>query len=289
MLNLNRIKKIGFGIIVFDDVCHLKNITSEIRDLCDNITICLQKTSYYDEPISDDVVKSAEKLQSEKLVDDIIWFEPTDKHTNEGPAAPRYVETDKRNFILEHLDKEVGCSHTMVTDSDEFYDHDEFKTAIEIIDANPNIKITYCEYVNYYRDYRHLLVWPFRCYVPFLTESKYRFDFKKGIFDKPSDPTRRYVINEPNAQYCLLSFNIIKMHHLSWIRVDIRSKINNWSSRMYFDNIDGLKKKIIDTYETFEDGMNATIMFNSPFNQVVVNTLPNQYIKPKYNLLDEMI
>lgn len=284
MFNLKRIKKVGVGIIVFDDICHLKNITSEIRDLCDNITVCLQKTSYHGIPIQDDIVDYVEHLKDENFIDNIIWFEPINLYKEMGQAAPRFVETDKRNFILEYLEND--CSHTMVIDSDEFYDHDDFETALKIIDEHDDIKVTYCEYVNYYRDYSHLMVWPFRCYVPFLTESSYRFSFKNGSFDKPSDPTRRYQINEEGSKYCILTFKIIKMHHLSWIRTDIESKIDNWSSRLYFDNFDVLKKQIINSYNNFKDGKNATIMFNTPFNQVVVNKLKNQYINPKYNLLD---
>jgi hypothetical protein len=129
------------------------------------------------------------------------------------------------------------------------------------------------------------LVWPFRCYVPFVSDIKYRFDFKNGNFNKPSDPTRRYVLSE-GEKYCMFVFNIVKMHHLSWIRKDITDKIKNWSSKKYFD-LTELEKRIIDRYENYKDGQNAIIMFNVPDNSVLVNRLPDQYINPKYNLLDE--
>ena len=74
------------------------------------------------------------------------------------------------------------------------------------------------------------------------------------------------------------------MHHLSWIRQDICSKIDNWSSRKYFDDAVGLRDRIIDRYNNYQEGQNAIIMFNVPNYEVVVNRLPNQYINPKYNL-----
>ena len=43
------------------------------------------------------------------------------------------------------------------------------------------------------------------------------------------------------------------MHHLSWIRQDICSKIDNWSSRKYFDNAVGLRERILDRYDNYKE------------------------------------
>ncbi len=280
---MSKITKLGYGIIVFDDVCHLRNMLTEVRPHCDEIVICLQNDSYYGVPIDQKVIEHVKLLVEEKLVDDVIWFKPENFHEEEGNHAPRFVETDKRNFILNYLQSK-GCSHAMVIDSDEYYDGEDFVRAKGLLNAKDNIKVSYCQYVNYYRDYRHLMVWPFFPYVPFITEIQYRFDFKNGSFDKPSDPTRRYLIPEEGGTYCTLAFKTVKMHHLSWIRQDIRQKIDNWSSRKYFDHIPGLRDRIIDRYDNYKEGQNAVIMFNVPNNEVVVNKLPKQYIKPKYLL-----
>ena len=282
---MSKITKLGLGIVAFDDTCHLLNITSEIRDLCDNITVCLQKTSYHGDPISQSVVDYIEELSKKGLVDSIIWFTPTRMYEDQPVIAPRLIETDKRNFILDYLEKEVGCSHCHIIDSDEFYDHNDYALSKKLIDGDNDIHVSYCQYINYYRDYTHVMVWPFLCYVPFITEAKYRYDFTHGSFDKPSDPTRRYVIEEQKATYCILSFKTIKMHHLSWIRKNIEEKINNWSSKKYFD-MDDLTSKIIERYNNYRDGQNAIIMLNTPNNEVVVTKLPCSYINPKYNLID---
>lgn len=283
---MSKITKLGYGVIVFDDVCHLRNMLTEVRPHCDEIVICLQNDSYYGVPINTKVIDHVKFLVDEKLVDDVIWFTPVDLHENEGVHSPRFVETDKRNFILDYLEKEKGCSHSMVIDSDEFYDREDFARAKDIINKTDKIKISYCQYINYYRDYRHLMVWPFLCYVPFITESHYRFNFKNGSFDKPSDPTRRYMVTQEGEFYSILSFCTVKMHHLSWIRQDIRSKIDNWSSRKYFDNAVGLRDRILDRYDNYKEGQNAVIMFNTPNYEVVVNRLQKQYINPKYNLTE---
>lgn len=282
----HNIKKLGYGIIVFDDVFHLRNMISEIRPLVDEIVVCMQNESYYGVPIDQSVVAYVGKLVEDKLVDHVIWFTPKDMHEDMGNHAPRFVETDKRNYILDFLQYDCGCSHSMVIDSDEFYCAGDFLEAKRIIDAHPEICVSYCQYVNYYRDYMHVMVWPFQSYVPFITESSYRFSFTNGTFDKPSDPTRRYEITTKGVKYAIFSFQTVKMHHLSWIRKDIAKKIDNWSSKKYFENNVGLRERIIDRYENYKEGQNAIIMFNVPNGEVIVNRLPKQYVKPKYNLLE---
>lgn len=283
---MNNIKKLGFGIIAFEGVEHIKNILYEIRDLVDVIVICLQEKSYHGDDISQDDVKIVEELKELGYADSIIWFEPTNLHQNEGPSGPRMIETDKRNFILDYLEFAEHCSHSMIIDSDEFYHHDDFKRAKDIIDNDENnqLQICYCQYVNYYRDYNHTLIWPFHAYVPFITNSSYRFDFKHGSFDKPSDPTRRYLIKNSKQPYCILDFSVVKMHHLSFIRIDIRKKIDNWSAKRYFEDVDNLPEKIVDRYENYVDGQSAILAFNTPNNKVLVNKLSKQYIFPHYRL-----
>ena len=278
--------KIGLGIIAFDDTCHLKSIVSELRDLCDEIVICLQKESWHGDPIEQEVVDYVDRLLQKKFIDDVIWFESENDYDDKDPAKPRMIETDKRNFLLDFM-QEKGCTHAHVIDSDEFYDHDDYKNTIDVILQN-DIKVTYCQYINYYRDYCHVLVWPFLCYVPFISDIHYRFDFKNGSFDKPSDPTRRYKLQD-GEQYCILSFKLIKMHHLSWIRKNIEDKIKNWSAKRYFENIENLKEKVIDRYNNYKDGQNAIILFNTPEYNVVVNRLNDAYIKPKYSLLEDIV
>lgn len=284
---MSKINKLGLGIVAFEGVEHLKNITFELRTLCDNITVCLQKESYHGDPIDEKNVNIVENLKNLGYIDNIIWFEPTDFHSNESVGdAPRLIETDKRNFICEYLEKEQNCSHSIIIDSDEFYQHDDFARAKHAFDSDSNLHVTYCEYLNYYRDYRHVMVWPFNSYVPFIAESKYRFDFRKGNFNRPSDPTRRYFI-DPNSEmkhFNIFTWELVKMHHLSWIRIDIEQKVKSWSSRKLFSNYEILRKNILDRYYNYKDGLNAILMFNVPYNQVEVNKLPKQYIHPHFIL-----
>lgn len=202
---------------------------------------------------------------------------------------PRILETEKRNLMIDRL-AEVGCSHDIIIDSDEFYDARQFKNAKNIYNNDDTMEVSYCQYVNYYRDYRHYMNWPWDAYVPFIANIKYRFFYEHGTFNKPSDPTRRYLIphNDNCNQFHVFNWNVIHMHHLSWIRMEIEKKMESWSSKKYFENIQDLKEAILYRYYNYRDGENAIIMFNVPNYEVCVTKLNKQYIHPKYRL-DEKV
>lgn len=284
---MSKISKLGLGIVAFEGTEHLKNIAFELRPYCDEIMVCLQKESYYGEPIKQYDIDIVENLKNLGYIDTVLWFTPEKFYKERDISdAPRLIETDKRNFMCEYFEKVSGCSHCMIIDSDEFYHAQDFKMAKEEFDNDPKMHISYCEYVNYYRDYQHVMVWPFKCYVPFIAETKYRFDFDKGNFSMPSDPTRRYVVSGDMDYFNVFGWQRVKMHHLSWIRLNIENKINAWSSKNIFRNIPNLSEQILDRYYNYKEGLNAILMFNTPYNQVQVNILPKQYIHPHF-LLDE--
>lgn len=202
---------------------------------------------------------------------------------------PRILETEKRNMMIDRL-QEIGCSHDIIIDSDEFYDYNQFKAAKKIFNDDETMEVVYCQYVNYYRDYRHYMKWPWDSFVPFIANIRFRFLYEFGSFNKPSDPTRRYFIpfNDKCNTYHIFNWETIHMHHLSWIRLEIEKKMESWSSKKYFENVKGLKDKILDRYYNYRDGENAIIMFNTPNYEVCVKKLPKQYIHPNYRL-DEIV
>ena len=282
----NNIKKLGLGIVAFEGTEHIKNITYELREDCDYIVVCLQRKSYMGNLISQDDIDECEHLLSVGLIDKIIWFEFDENYLQKAKTpeelkeAPRIIETSKRNFILDHLE-ENGCTHAIVIDSDEFYDKTQFHNAKVSIDQGCATIPTYCQYVNYWRDYRHYLIWPFKSYVPFITPIKHRFEFKCGCFQFAADLSRVYKLSVGDT-YNVFSWNIVHMHHLSWIRKDIRKKIYSWSSGKYFT------KQFLDfvytKYLTWKEYECAYVTFGTPKGKVCVDKLPKQYIHPHYRL-----
>ena len=76
---MSKITKLGLGIVAFEGTEHIKNITYEVRDLVDEIVVCLQQHSYHGEDIDQKDVETIKDLQAHGLVDKIIWFEEGDK------------------------------------------------------------------------------------------------------------------------------------------------------------------------------------------------------------------
>lgn len=263
-------KKIGLGIVCFEGTEHLESIISEIREYVDIVVLHMQTISYCGNTIDKVDLDEINRLKNIGLIDYILEFNNID-------GMPfREQETIKRNNTIEFLQNK-GCDYVHIIDSDEFYDKTEFKNAADFI-INNNIEISYCRYINYYHDLKHYIVMPFKCYVPFLLKSKYRFKFNCNDFSGASDPTRR-VSKPNNVDNFVFDWNFIKMHHMSWLRNDIRKKINNWSAKTHFDN--DLIDKAVESFKKWDGGVKTTILFNVPNNQVNINELPTQYAYPK--------
>lgn len=310
---MKNIKKLGYAIIAFEGTELLASQISEIRDLVDYVVCGVQKTSYTGEPIDPNDMLEIETLKEEGLIDKILEVEL------DTTLFPRKQETIKRNLLVDDMAAN-GCTHGIVVDSDEFYTHDSFMRAKAFIDEK-DIEMSYCRYLNYFHDYKTYLVYPFKegNYVPFIAKTCYKFDYQCRDFLKPSDPTRRFVrpkeakkdpstgmplytrvktgdpaepeILVPIVDHYLVDYyefpwSVLKMHHFSWIRADIRKKLNTWSSNSYFANRDAIIDKAVDRFKRFSPSNkdeSATLLFNTPGNKVDIEILPKQYVNPKYD------
>lgn len=304
MQQFKNIKKVGLGIICFEGTEHLYNIISTLRDSVGYVSIGLQRLSYHSDKISNVDLQEIFRLRDEDhLVDEIVEIEL------DTSKMARVQETDKRNILIQDAE-DHGCSHVIIIDSDEYYTKKSFDYALAQIDEH-DYEMTYCQYVNYYHDYTHYLKYPFEqgMYVPFVSKTKYRHSFECTDFTMPSDPTRRYVIpydridtvKQPDgtlrsvkhytASYHIFEWNEVKMHHLSWIRADIRKKMECWSSKKVFDNYDDLIDRSVLNYNEFDpDNPNAQamMMFNTPDNKVDVASFPKQFIHPKVDIMTRL-
>jgi hypothetical protein len=146
-------------------------------------------------------------------------------------------------------------------------------------------------------------------YVPFVTKTKYRHKFDCTDFNMPSDPTRRYVrpvktvkkvvdgngqvreVKEFAVDYHIFPWNVVKMHHLSWLRADIRKKLNMWSSKTCFANYNDLIDRAVYSFNNFDENSTsaqALMLFNTPNNSVEVKAFPKQYIHPKVDFMTRL-
>ncbi len=255
------IRKLSMTINSFDATEHLYSSISSVRDQIDHVAAIYQKQSYWKNPMADEDMEELLHLKNIGLIDELIEFKPN------FAKYSREQECDKRNMGIE-LMKANGSSHIINVDADEYYTPDQFEYGVNLIEEK-NYNITYCSYVNYYKDFNHYLVYPFRPLVPFIQSTYYRYTYQ-GPAPGPTDPTRRIKNPFKIGEY-IFRDDEIRMAHAAWVRKDIRKKLVNWSAKNHFEK--ELIDKAVERWENWEEGQTAVMLFNTPDNSVKVNKL----------------
>lgn len=254
--------KLGYVINAFDASEHLETIIKEIKNELYYVAAIWQKKSYWGNPIAKEDMDELKKLKEEGLIDELIEFKPN------FTKYSREQECDKRNMAID-IAKQKGCSHVISADADEYYSLDQFIHAKNMIIKN-KWGITYCSYVNYYRDFDHYLVYPFRPGVPFIHSTYFKYTYN-GPAPLPTDPTRR-INNPTNLGTYIFPDEIIRMGHAAWVRRDIRKKLVNWSAKNHFKK--ELIEKAVERWENWKGPEEPAIMlFNVPNHNVKVKKL----------------
>jgi len=261
------IRSLALNINAFDASELLEQIITEIRDQIDIVNALYQKQSYWKNPMAEEDMDELHRLKKLGLIDELIEFKPN------FMKYSREQECDKRNMGIE-LMRQKGISHVISSDADEFYDADQFRYAKNKIQKN-GWGITYCSYVNYYRDFSHYLVYPFRPLVPFIHSTVFNYTYQ-GPAPGPTDPTRR-IKNPTNLGTYVFRDEEIRMGHAAWIRRDIRKKLENWSAKNHFDK--SLIDKAVERWENWKEGEDAIMLFNVPDHNVRVNKLDTKIHK----------
>lgn len=262
-----KIKKLGLTINAFDASELLHDLILEIRDQVDWVAAVWQKKSYWKNPMDRRDMEELRRLQSLGLIDELIEFKPN------FVDYSRNQECEKRNMGIEIM-KQRGCTHVLNIDADEFYDKDQFRYAKNKIDEEGWTN-TYWSYVNYYKDFDHYLVYPFRPFVPGIHSTFFKYTYD-GPAPGPTDPTRR-ILNPLNIGTYVFEDNEIRMGHAAWVRRDIRKKLVNWSAKNHFT------AKVLDDavkrWENWKEGDNAIMLFNVPDYNVYVRKLDTKIHK----------
>ena len=269
------IRSLCMTINSFDSSELLEPLISEIRDQIDHVACIWQKKSYWQNPIDPGDLAELHRLKEIGLVDELIEFKP------DFSAYSRNQECEKRNMGID-LMKERGFSHIINTDADELYDKDQFKYAKDKI-IKEGWTITYCSYVNYYKDFEHYLVYPFRPFVPFIHSTYFKYTYESSA-PGPSDPTRR-IFNPMNLGTYMFEDNEIRMQHLAWIRRSIRKKLENWSAKNHFPK--ELIDKAVERWENWKEGEPAIMLFNVPGHTVDTRKLEQRITSVRIPWVEE--
>jgi hypothetical protein len=183
-------------------------------------------------------------LQRMGLIDEAIAFEPN--ITNERLNGCNN-ELQKRKLGFEKA-KEMGCSHYLFMDCDEYYNANDFLNAIKAIQHH-NFKATVCQ-IQAYEKFPTLAKRQLEgYYVPFIheIESTRAIGFQK--YPYYCDPTR----TTGHSFAHLFPKEQIVMHHFTSIRADIERKYRNSSAKINFN-----LSEMLQTYAQLENKSTET-------------------------------
>lgn len=212
--------KLGVHYNIFDGVellpASIANLRKTQVDLY--ISVVYQKVSNFGETIPEEDLLTILKLKTSGLIDALYEYTPK-RHT-----LAIYNEILKRNIGLE-LCKEVGCTHTLSMDADEFYIPEEFNAGVDLI-LDTGIDATYADFYNYVKSPTYKIADSHAaCFVPFINkiypDSRYHHESYHPVL---IDPTRRIT---PTRKYWVFPKDTLAMHHMMFVRKDIARKYRN--------------------------------------------------------------
>jgi hypothetical protein len=229
--------KLGVSYNVFDGEELLENSIKSIRGNADYISVVYQEISNFGNPCNPNLVPLLNRLKEDGLVDELYKYKPQPKR------GGHFNEINKRNVGL-FLSEGAKCTHHMAMDSDEFYTDDEFKyLKNEIVSGNYDSSC--CQMTTYYKEPQYRLDPKEDYYVSLIYKIQRGKQYVMGLpFPTLVDPTRRM-----EAGKCkIFTRDEIEMHHMSYVRKNIRIKLTNSSAFPNFKNID----KLVDYFEKWE-------------------------------------
>lgn len=227
--------KIGVSYSVWDGEELLEASIKCIRSEVDYVNVVWQKVSWYGKPCHPDLEKLLLGLQSDGLIDELIFFEP-----DLSKLAP-LNESAKRNLGLEYA-KKAGCTHFMTMDTDEFYLKNEFAAAKKYVLEN-DLTHTACNMYNY-ADATHRQIGRCGFFVPFLYKIGFFSKLKKNCFGKKLwfiDPTKQMNYNV-FSRFCFL--HNIDQHHFGTLRRDLRKKYANSATVLTEEQTEAILKEL---------------------------------------------
>jgi hypothetical protein len=254
--------KIGASYNLFDGEELLESSILSIRDSVDFISVVYQTQSNLGNPCNPQLTDLLLKLRKKKIIDEVVHYNP-----DLSKSAPDN-EIIKRNIGL-ILSTEKKCTHHLSIDADELYEKDQFEYAKKAI-IQEDYDSSACRLITYYKN-DHTILDPMEdYYVPFLYKIRKGFFFESIRFPLLVDPTRRM----PAGKLIEFNPNELIMHHYSYVRKDMRMKLENSSAKTNFT--EEMIENIITHYETWQPGIDALIAPERYFQ--------TKTIKPKFRL-----
>lgn len=262
--------KLGVSYNLFDGEELLESSIKSIRGCVDYISVVYQRVSNFGQRCSDDIEDLLSHLQHNRLIDEIKLYSPSNVQSN--PAYQGSInELTKRNIGLD-MSRDKNCTHHLCMDTDEFYIEREFNDIKSLIYSS-KFDASACKLQTYYKLPTMIIDPPEEYFVPFICKiypnSKYQLGGPSPVL---VDPTRR--ISTYN-KFAKLGRTGIQMHHMSYVRKDIRKKLENSSAK---NNFNGKIERFITHWENWTEGNKALL---AGVNSIYYNLLK---VKNTFNI-----
>lgn len=233
--------KLGLCYMVFDGEELLEFAARSVRPAVDHISVTYQDISYFGNPAGPELKKTLDKCQKLGLIDELIHFKPNlSLHHKDN-------ELKLRNIGLE-ASRKAGCTHHISSDVDEFLTPEQLQNAKNLSEGYDFVVAPY-EY--YYKDPTYRVTPNQGLLVTLIhpVDNKYvcnkEFPFKIEI-------TRRFPRCE---KYRVLTLEECTVHHMSYVRKDIRKKYANNDNQFYIK-----LKKFYAHFENYKVGERVCLL-----------------------------
>lgn len=229
--------KLGIAYNVFDGEELLEFAAKSIRNSIEYITVVYQTTSYFGNPADSNLVPLLNQLQKSGLIDKLIHYEPDlSLHHKEN-------ELRLRNLGLQ-ASKKAGCTHHISSDVDEIYFPDQLQYAKEELDKE-DFDFSMAPYICYYKKPTWQISPLQKLSVTFIHPVRNEYT-KDSPFPFKIEPTRKL---KTTGKYKIFTHDEIMIHHMCYVRKDLRKKYNNSDNNKYI-NLEEFAKK----WETYKLG-----------------------------------
>ena len=246
--------KLSVSYNLFDSEEWLEESVLQVRDYADFISVVFQEISNFGDRCSEHAEPLLDYLLERGLIDIVYLYDPNRDIMKRGRGDMN--ELIKRSIGL-HIGKEKGCTHHMSMDADELYKKHELEYVILEVEKN-NYDYCACQMMTYYKEPCYVLDPPEEYYVPLMCQITPDKTFQLGCpFPVEADPTRRMA----TEKFMAFDRDEIQMHHMSYVRNDIRKKLFNSSSKV---NWEARMPELVERWENWKYGDKALLPGKPP-------------------------
>ena len=217
---------------VFNGLELLEYAIDSVKNHVDEIIIAFQTVSNYGNECKD-ILDFKKRFPNY----DYIEYKPNlkvDAKTNEKLKHQGLIERSRG----------LNCSHFFLSATDHLYKEDEILYAKNLIETT-GVKTTYSKMITYFKT-PTLRLEPLEAYyMPFICSTSVNIGPHAPVLVDPACSFR------PFAPFYVFNEDEVLMHHFSWIRDDISSKLDNAAAKVnWLDKIEEFKEK----YNNFKLG-----------------------------------